>query len=53
MARLKHVPHTKFYRCANAILRNDGRSDDLIMLKLVETHCVPLLTYAIEIVHVA
>ena len=43
----------KFYRCANAILRIDGRSDDLIMLQLVETHCVPLLTYAIEIVHVA
>ena len=23
------------------------------MLRLVETHCVPLLTYAIEVVHVA
>ena len=25
----------------------------MVMLHLVETHCVPLLTYAIEIVHVA
>ena len=42
----------KFYRCANSILRIDGQSDNLIMLHLVETHCVPLLTYAVEIVHV-
>ena len=39
----------KFYRCANAIFRIDGRSDDLTMLSLVETHCVPILTYGIEI----
>ena len=43
----------KFYRCANAIFRIDGRGNDMAMLRLVETHCVPLLTYAIEIVHVA
>ena len=43
----------KFYLCANSIFRIDGYSDDLVMLRLVETHCVPLLTYAIEIVHVA
>ena len=42
----------KFYRCANAIFRIDGRSDDLVMLRLVETHCVPLLTNAIEVIHV-
>ena len=30
----------------------DGRSNDMIMLKLIETHCVPLLTYAIEVIHV-
>ena len=39
----------KFYKCANAIFRIDGRSDDLTMLSLVETHCVPILTYGIEI----
>ena len=40
----------KFYKCANAIFRIEGRSDDLTMLSLVETHCVPILTYGIEIV---
>ena len=39
------------YRCANAILRIDGRSDE--MVHLLETHCVSLLTYAIEVIHVA
>ena len=39
----------KFYRCANAIFRIEGRSDDLTMLSLVETHCLPILTYGIEI----
>lgn len=42
----------KFYKCANAIFRVEGRSDDLTMLRLIESHCVPLLTYAIEIVHI-
>ena len=40
----------KFYKCANAIFRIEGRSDDLTMLALVETHCVPILTYGIEVV---
>ena len=43
----------KFYRCANSIFRIDGRSNDTVMLRLVEAHCVPILTYAIEIVHVS
>ena len=42
----------KFYRCANSILRIDGRSNDMVMLHLLETHCVPLLTYAIEVVEI-
>ena len=42
-----------FYRCANAILRIDGRSDETVMLRLMETQCVPILTYAIEVTHVA
>ena len=25
----------------------------MVMLRLVESHCVPILTYAIEIIHVA
>ena len=42
----------KFYRCTNAILRIDGISNEMVMLQLLETHCVPVLSYAIEIVHV-
>ena len=48
-----HERIRKFYRCANAIFRIDGRSNDTVMLNLAETHCVPLLTYAIEVIHVA
>ena len=39
----------KFYKCANAIFRVEGRSNDLTMLRLVETHCTPILTYGIEL----
>ena len=42
----------KFYRSLNAILRVEGRSDDMILLQLLESHCVPILTYAIETIHV-
>ena len=42
----------KFYRASNAIFRIDGFSDDLIMLNLIETHCISLLSYAVEIIHV-
>ena len=31
----------------------DSRSNDTVMLHLMETHCVPILTYAIEVVQVA
>ena len=30
-----------------------GRSNDMVMLNLIEAHCIPLLTYAIKIVYVA
>ena len=43
----------KFYRCANAIFRIDGRSNDTVMLRLVESHCVPILTYAVEVIRVS
>ena len=42
-----------FYRDANTILRVDGKSDDLVMLRLLETHCLSILSYAIEVVHIA
>ena len=42
----------KFYRAANHIFRIEGKSDDLLMLRLIETHCIPILTYAIEVIFV-
>ena len=42
-----------FYRAANGILRIEGRSVETVMLQLLETHCLSVLTYAIEVIHVA
>ena len=42
-----------FYRVANAILRIEGRSNEMVMLQLLETHCLSILTYAIEVIYVA
>ena len=42
----------KYYRCVNSILRVEGRSNDTMMLQLLETHCLPILTYAIEVITV-
>ena len=42
----------KFYRALNSILRIEGRSEDMVMLRLLEAHCVPILTYAAEVIHV-
>ena len=42
-----------FYRAANAILRIEGRSDEMVMLRLLEAQCVSILTYAVEVIHVA
>ena len=42
-----------FYRCANGILRIEGRSSETVMLQLLESHCLPILTYAIEVIFVA
>ena len=43
----------KFYRCANSIFRVEGKSNDLLMLELVESHCISILTYGIEVISVA
>ena len=32
--------------------RCEGRSDDMVLLRLIETHCVPILTYGMENAHV-
>ena len=42
-----------FYRSLNSILRVEGRSDDMVLLRLSEAHCLPLITYAIEISYIA
>ena len=42
-----------FYRSANAILRIEGRSNEMVMLQLLESHCLSILTYAIDVIHVA
>ena len=42
-----------FYRSLNSVLRVEGRSNDMILLRLIEAHCIPLLTYAIDVIHVA
>ena len=42
-----------FYRCANGILRIEGRSCETVMLQLLESHCLPILTYAIDVIVVA
>ena len=42
-----------FYRCAIGILRIEGRSTEIVTLQLLETHCLPILAYAIDVIHVA
>ena len=42
-----------FYRSLNSILRVEGRSDDMVLLWLLEAHRLPLITYAIEISYIA
>ena len=42
----------KYYRALNALLRVEGRSNDMVMLRLIEAHCISILTYGIEILHV-
>ena len=44
---------SSFYKCLNAIVRIEGRSNELVMLQLLESHCLPILTYAIEVIHVS
>ena len=44
---------TKFYKALNAILRIEGASDEMVMLTLLEAHCIPILSYGIEVLHVS
>ena len=42
-----------FYRSLNAIIRIEGQSDELVKLRLLEAHCLPILTYGIETIFVS
>ena len=42
----------KYYRAVNSVLHVDGRSDDIVMFRLIVAHCVPILSYAIEVVNI-
>ena len=42
-----------FYRSINGIIKIEGRSDELVKLRLLEAHCLPILTYGIKIIHVS
>ena len=44
---------TKFYKSLNAILRIEGASDEMVMLTLLEAHCIPILSFGIEVLHVS
>ena len=44
---------SSFYRSLNAIIRIDGNPDEMVRLCLLEAHCLPILTYGIEILHVS
>ena len=52
MIRLEIVCNKSFYRSANCILRIEGRSEETVMLQLMESHCLPILTYAIDVIHI-
>ena len=42
-----------FHQLLNSILRVEGKSDEMVLLRLIESHCVPLITYGIEIAKVS
>ena len=44
---------SSFYRAMNSILRIDGRAEEMVRLRLLEAHCLPILTYGIETLHIA
>ena len=43
----------QFYRSLNSILRVEGRSENKILLRLIESHCMPVLTYGVEVSYIA
>ena len=44
-------PIRKFYSSCNSILNKTTNTDDITRLYLIETHCLPILTYAYPSLH--
>ena len=42
-----------FYRALNSLIRIEGRPDEIVLLRLLEAHCLPILTYGLEVIFVA
>ena len=42
-----------FYRSLNSIIRIEGNADELVRLRLLEAHCLPILAYGAEVIHVS
>ena len=47
------TPSSYGLRALSKPLRIDGNADEMVRLRLLEAHCLPILTYGIEIVHVS
>ena len=45
--------HRSLHRALNAIIRIGGQPDEIVLLRLLEAHCLPILTYGIEIIYVS
>ena len=43
----------KFYKASKHIFRNESKSNDFMILRLVETHYIPILAYRIEVLVVS
>ena len=41
---------SKFHRCTYSVFRLNGHSKDAVVLKLVETQCIPIQTFVIEVI---
>ena len=42
----------KFYGSLNSILRIEGHSDEMVLFRLLEAHCLSILLFGIEVIHV-
>ena len=40
------------YPALNSIIRIEGGADEMVKLRLLEAHCLPILTYGIEVIYV-